>query len=90
MLQYSSGKHCVFCHRYHPVGSTKFRIKVLKGQLRVRDICRQVCAERDVAIIKSVLSSDYVHMLVVVPPKLVISDLVRLIKGRLPGNGCPS
>ncbi len=81
---YSTGKHCVFYHRYHLVWSTKYRFKVLQGplRLRVRDICRQVCAQNGVDIIKGVLSSDHVHMFVSVPPKLAISDLMRLLKGR--------
>jgi len=43
-MQYDTGKHCVFYHRYHLVWSTKYRYKVLTGpvRLRVRDICRQV------------------------------------------------
>ena len=83
-MQYSTGKHCVFYHRYHLVWSTKYRFKVLQGplRLRVRDICRQVCAQNGVDIIKGVLSSDHVHMFVSVPPKLAISDLMRLLKGR--------
>ncbi|MEP5729551.1 MAG: IS200/IS605 family transposase [Sulfitobacter sp.] len=83
-MQYSTGKHCVYYHRYHFVWSTKYRFKVLQGplRLRVRDICRQVCAQNGVEIIKGVLSADHVHMFVSVPPKLAISDLVRLMKGR--------
>jgi len=83
-MQYSTGKHCVYYHRYHLVWSTKYRFKVLQGplRLRVRDICRQVCAQNSVEIIKGVLSADHVHMFVSVPPKLAISDLVRLMKGR--------
>ena len=83
-MQYSTGKHCVFYHRYHLVWSTKYRYKVLRGdiKLRVRDICRQVCAENGVDIIRGVLSNDHVHMFVSVPPKLAISDLMRLMKGR--------
>ena len=83
-MQYSTGKHCVFYHRYHLVQSTKYRYKVLRGdiKLRVRDICRQVCAENGVDIIRGVLSNDHVHMFVSVPPKLAISDLMRLMKGR--------
>jgi putative transposase len=83
-MHYDTGKHCVFYHRYHLVWSTKYRYKVLHGgiQLRVRDICRQVCAENGVKIIHGVLSSDHVHMFVSVPPKLAISDLIRLMKGR--------
>jgi REP-associated tyrosine transposase len=83
-MQYDTGKHCVFYHRYHIVCSTKYRYKVLTGglRLRVRDICRQVCRENEVDILRGVLSSDHVHMFVSVPPKLAISDLVRKMKGR--------
>ncbi len=40
------------------------------------------CAQNGVEIIKGVLSADHVHMFVPVLPKLVISDLMLLIKGR--------
>ena len=52
-MQYSTGSHCVFYHRYHIVWSTKYRYKVLQGdiRLRVRDICRQVCREKGVDIV---------------------------------------
>ncbi|WP_037296213.1 IS200/IS605 family transposase [Roseobacter sp. AzwK-3b] len=83
-MQYNTGSHCVFYHRYHLVWSNKDRFKVLKDQvlLRVRDICRQVCHENEIDILRGVLSSDHVHMFVSVPPKLAISDLVRKMKGR--------
>jgi len=83
-MQYDTGKHCVFYHRYHIVWSTKYRYKVLTGvlRLRLRDICRQVCRENEVDILRGVLSSDHVHMFVSVPPKLATSDLVRKMKGR--------
>ena len=32
-MQYDTGKHCVFYHRYHLVWSTKYRYKVLTGDL---------------------------------------------------------
>ncbi len=83
-MQYDTGKHCVFYHRYHIVWSTKYRFKILRGalQLRAREIIKQVCAENGVEIIRGVLSCDHVHMFVSVPPKLAISDLVRKMKGR--------
>ena len=83
-MQYDTGKHCVFYHRYHLVWSTKYRYKVLHGdvRLRVRNIIRQVCAESGVDIIRGVLSSDHVHVFVSVQPKLAISDLMLKMKGR--------
>ena len=83
-MQFDAGKHCVFYHRYHIVWSTKYRYKVLFGDLRLRarDICRQVCDENGVEILHGVLSRDHVHMFVSVPPKIAIADLVRKMKGR--------
>ena len=71
-------------HRYHIVWATKYRYKVLFGdvRLRARDICRQVCGENGVEILHGVLSRDHVHMFVSVPPKIAIADLVRKMKGR--------
>ena len=83
-MQYEKGKHCVYYHRYHVVWSTKYRYKVLTGdiRLRVREIIRQVCVENRVEIIKGVLSSDHVHMFVSIPPTLSISDFMHKAKGR--------
>ncbi|MCY4303890.1 MAG: IS200/IS605 family transposase [Aestuariivita sp.] len=79
-----SGSHCIFYHRYHIVSSTRYCYKVLTGvlRLRVRDICRQVCGENGVEILRDVISKDHVHMFVLDPPKLAMSDLVRKMKGR--------
>jgi putative transposase len=84
IMHYEKGKHCTFYHRYHLVWITKYRYKVLQGdiRLRVREIIRQVCAENRVEIIKGVLASDHVHMFVSIPPSLSVSDLLRKMKGR--------
>ncbi len=83
-MQYEKGKHCTFYHRYHLVWITKYRYKVLQGdiRLRIREIIRQVCSENRVEIIKGVLASDQVHMFVSIPPSLSVSDLMRKMKGR--------
>lgn len=83
-MQYSSGKHSVYYLRYHIVWLTKYQLKVLEGavRVRVRDICREVCAEQGVDIIKGLLSCDHVHMFVSISPNLAFSDLVRRVKGR--------
>ena len=83
-MLYDTGRHCVLCHRYHLVWSTKYRFKVPTGQvrLRVRDICRQVRRKNEADILRGALSSDHVHMFVSVPPKLAICDLLRKMKGR--------
>jgi putative transposase len=84
MTAYDFGSHCVFYHRYHIVWATKYRYKVLIGdiRLRAREIIRQACGELGVDIVKGVLAQDHVHMFLSVPPKYSVSDVMRRIKGR--------
>ena len=49
---------------------------------RARDLIRQICASRDVVILKGAVSQDHIHMLVSVPPDLSVSKLAQYIKGR--------
>ena len=65
-MAYCTGSHTKFYHRYHIVWVTKYRFKVLHGDMRVRlrEIIRQTCSEMGVRIEKGVLSNDHVHMFV--------------------------
>ncbi|TCQ72953.1 transposase IS200 family protein [Ochrobactrum sp. BH3] len=83
-MSYDTGSHTVFYHRYHIVWITKYRYKVLKGELglRIRAIIQQVCKELDVKIVKGAISGDHVHMMISIPPHLCVSDVVRRMKGR--------
>jgi len=84
MTEYSTSSHTVFSHRYHIVWITKYRFKILTGdlRLRVREIVAQVADEMGVRIINGVLSADHVHMFVEIPPHIAVSDFVRSAKGR--------
>ena len=83
-MQYDTGSHCVFYHRYHLVWSTKYRYKVLTGVVaeRVRELVRETCEAFEIRIIKGVVSKDHVHILVSCPPTLAPSEVMRRIKGR--------
>lgn len=68
----------------HLVWSTKYRYRVLEGDIKVR--CRtiliQLCDSEDVSILKGVVSDDHVHMHIEYRPSLSISTLVKKLKGR--------
>ena len=84
MTAYNFGAHCVYYHRFHIVWCTKYRYKVLQGDIRerARTIIKQTCAELGVEIVDGVLAKDHVHMFLSVPPKHSISDVMQRIKGR--------
>ena len=50
--------------KYHLVWITKYRKKVLYGQIaeRLRDLVREICKTKDVEIIKGSISKDHVHL----------------------------
>ena len=83
MEDYRRGSHTVYDIKYHLVWVTKYRYRVLAGDvgIRARDLIRQVCQSREVEIIKGHISGDHVHLFVSVPPSLSVSKLVQYVKG---------
>ena len=83
-MDYRYGSHTVYRIEYHFVWVTKYRYKVLTGDVgqRVRELVRQSCEAFEIRIIKGVVSKDHVHILVSAPPELAPSEIMRRIKGR--------
>ena len=76
--------HSVSWLTAHIVWVTKYRYKVLEGdiQKRCRELIKQICDAEDVRILKGVVSKDHIHIHVEYRPSLSISDLVKRLKGR--------
>ena len=83
-MSYRKTSHSVYDLKYHIVWITKYRKPVLQGEIavRVRELVRQTCATLDVYIVSGHVSKDHVHLLVSVPPKVSVSELVKRLKGR--------
>jgi len=84
VAEYHHSAHAVWDIKYHLVWITKYRYKMLRGDVaeRARELIRQICAARDVQIIRGAVSPDHIHILVVAPPQLAPAKLVQFIKGR--------
>jgi putative transposase len=84
MAEYRRSAQAVFDLKYHVVWITKYRYKVLTGRVaeRTRDLIRQICESRDVAIVRGAVSPDHTHMLLSAPADLSPAKLVQFIKGR--------
>lgn len=83
-MDYRYGSHTVFNIEYHFVWVTKYRYKVLVGEVgeRVRELVRQTCEAFEIRIVKGAISKDHVHILVSAPPEMAPSEIMRRIKGR--------
>jgi putative transposase len=78
------GSHTVSRLTCHVVWVTKYRFKVLKGdvQKRCRELLIQICEAEGIEILKGVVSSDHVHMHIEYAPKQNVSTILKSLKGR--------
>ena len=83
-MEYRYGSHTVFNIEYHFVWVTKYRYKVLTGDvaLRVRELVRQTCEAFEIRILSGVVSKDHVHLFLSAPPSMAPSEIMRRLKGR--------
>ena len=70
--------------KYHIVFIPKCRRKALYGQLRkhLGEVFRQLASQKESRIEEGHLLADHVHMLVSIPPKYAVSQVVGFIKGK--------
>ena len=69
---------------YHVVFIPKYRRKSVYGKLR-RDIgtyIRRLCDYKNVEIIEANACIDHIHMLVSIPPKYSVSQIMGYLKGK--------
>lgn len=84
MENYRTVSHTKYDIKVHIVWITKYRKKVLRGDIarRVRYLLREICLSEEIQILKGHVSSDHIHMLVSIPPKLSISKMMMHLKGK--------
>jgi len=83
-MEYRKGSHSTYDLRYHIVFCTKYRYRVLTGQVatRAREIIREVCAANYIDIVSGGMSPDHVHLLLSIPPSMSVSKVLQYIKGK--------
>jgi putative transposase len=83
-MSYRKGSHSVYDLKYHIIWCTKYRYRVLTGEVanRVRELIREICAANYVEIISGSVSPDHIHILVSVPPSIALSKIMQYIKGK--------
>ena len=76
--------HTTWNCKYHIVFAPKYRRKVIYGKIRVDigKIMRMLCARKGIEIIEAECCPDHIHMLVKIPPKYSIAEIVGYLKGK--------
>ncbi len=84
MDEVRSNNNVVYRCTYHVVWCPKYRRPVIEGavDMRLQQIIRDVCGDRDAPVIELETMPDHVHLLVGCDPQYGIHRLVKQVKGR--------
>ena len=84
MDEYQSLSHTRWECKYHVVFIPKCRRKTLYGELRrhLGEVFRKLAVQKESKIEEGHLMPDHVHMMISIPPKYAVSQVIRFIKGK--------
>ena len=76
--------HTTWNCKYHIVFAPKYRRQIIYGKLRadIGKILRELCERKDIEIHEAELCPDHVHMLISIPPKYSVSEIMGYLKGK--------
>ena len=76
--------HTTWDCKYHLVFAPKFRRQIIYRELRadIGKILRELCDRKGIEIVEAQCCPDHVHMLVKIPPKYSVSEIMGYLKGK--------
>ena len=79
----SSLEHTSWRCQYHIVFAPKYRKMEIYGQIKqdIGVILRKLCQQKGIEIIEAEACPDHIHMLVSIPPKYSVSQIMGYLKG---------
>ena len=83
-LDTNSLAHTQWNCKYHIVFAPKYRRQIIYGKIKV-DIgvmLRKLCEYKGIEIIEAEACKDHIHMLVSIPPKYSVSQIMGYLKGK--------
>ena len=82
---YKRLSHTTYLCNYHVVFCPKYRFRILYGTVgqKVRDWVRKISEWKGAEIIEGHVSKDHVHLVLSIPPKYAVSEVIGTIKGRV-------
>ena len=84
MDDYESLSHSKWECKYHVVFIPKYRRKTLYGELRqyLGEVFRKLAMQKESRVEEGHLMPDHVHMMISIPPKYAVSQVIGYIKGK--------
>jgi len=83
-MSYESLSHTKWNCKYHVVFVPKGRKRVLYGKIRefLGPVFRELARQRESEIVEGHMVQDHVHMLIKIPPKHAVAEVIGYVKGK--------
>ena len=84
--QYKRLSHSVWLCTYHIVFCPKYRYKILEGKAEVfvRNAVYRLCGQKDKVAVEEInIQPDHVHLVISIPPKYAVSEIMGFLKGKI-------
>ena len=83
-LDTNSLAHTKWECKYHIVFAPKYRRQIIYGKIRqdIGQMLRKLCEYKGIEIIEAESCKDHIHMLVSIPPKYSVSQVMGYLKGK--------
>jgi len=84
MSRFRKLSHTVWHCQYHIAWVPKYRLRILEGAIaiEVSNRIRAFSEHKGCEVVELNIQIDHVHLIVMVPPKISISDYLGIVKGR--------
>ena len=84
MSRFRKLSHSLWHCQYHIVWTPKYRYKILNGPIadEVSNCIKSFTQQQECDLIELNIQPDHVHLLVMIPPKVSVSNFVGTVKGR--------
>ena len=84
MDKFESLSHSAWDCKYHVIFIPKRRRRTLYGELRkhLGEVFRKLAAQEESQIVEGHLMPDHVHIMIAIPPKYAVSQVIGFIKGK--------
>lgn len=83
-LDTNSLAHTKWECKYHIVFAPKYRRQIIYGKIKadIGQMLRKLCEYKGVEIIEAEACKDHIHMLVSIPPKFSVAQIMGYLKGK--------
>ena len=84
MAKWKKQAHVVYQCTYHIVWCPKYRYRILKGEVAkfIEEKIRSICEWKSVEVLELSIQEDHIHIVIIIPPRISISELMGILKGK--------